>query len=249
MRAAGGDPSGVRSLDDAHSREGFEDDDWHDELVARTIADRIFASASDGRGDQDAEEALAVPVERYFARKAFDDAESEAKLVEALNDRCAGAAFVKRSDPAVAASLQRLAQTAWIHYHHARAAAEQAVGDPTFGVLAAGAVTRAHRAALAIRRAAGRAATCSALRARAAARDRLRVPARLTRVSRMVGLRSRPRTPSVRRVRVSATTSAGSGYGEPAPDPSPHRGTRLAAATAHRRWGDACGHAFLGATS
>lgn len=250
MCMAGGAPCAPGSLDAALHREGFKDnDDWHDDLVARTIAERIFASVSDGRDDQEAEDALAMQVERDFARKAFNDAESEAKLVEALNDRCAGAAFVKRSDLAVAASLQRLAQTAWIHYHHARAASERAMGDAAFSALAAGAVIRAHRAALAIRRASGRAATRAALRARAAARDRLRVPARLTRVRRMVGLRSRPRTPSVRRVRVSATASAGSGSGEPDPEPSPPRGTRLAAGNAHHRRGDAYAHALLGGTS
>jgi len=230
MGTEGDDPRAESSLDAAHPWEGFEDDESsHDHLVAKTIAERIFASVREGCGDQDEEEALAMPAERYFARKAFNDAESEAKLVEALNDRCTGAAFDEGGDPAVAASLQRLAQTAWIHYHHARAAAEGADGDPTFGALADGAVTRAHRAALAIKRAAGRAATRAALRARAAARNQLRVPARLTRVRRPVGLRSRPRAPSVRRVRVSAITSAGSGHEEPGPEPGAHDGTRLAA--------------------
>jgi hypothetical protein len=231
------------ALGGAHAWEGFEDDDCsHDYLVAKVIAARVFASATDGCGDEDEDESHAMPVQRYFARKAFNDAESEAKLVEALNDGCVSEAFIAGGDPAVAASLQRVAQTAWIHYHHARAAAEGADGDSIFGPLADRAVTRAHHAALAIKRAAGRAVTRAAILARTAARDRSRVPARLSQVRRPVGLRSRPRAPSARRVRMSAITSAGSGNEEPGPEAAPS-GTRLAAgrkrAHAHRPRRDA----------
>jgi hypothetical protein len=219
LRGAGATQGRDRRAD---ARDVFEDDDSHDHLVAQTIAERIFASAGEGY-EQDEDEAHAMPAQRYFARAAFNGAESEAKLVEALNDRCTDAAFVESGDPAAAASLQRMAQTAWIHYHHARAAAAGADGDAKFGPLADGAVTRAHRAALAIRRAARRAATRAAIRARAAARDRSSVPARLRHARRPVGLRSRPRAPSARRVRVSAISAAGSRQEEPGPQPERER--------------------------
>ncbi len=126
---------------------------WLDSLVAETIADRIFASAR-GDSEDDVDDADPMPAHRYFARKAWKDVESEAKLVEALNDRCAGRDSVEGDDPAAVASLQRLAQTAWIHYCHARAAAAGAEADPLFGPLAKRAVRRAHHAARAIGRAA-----------------------------------------------------------------------------------------------
>ena len=192
---------------------------WLDSLVAEAIADRIFADAT-GAGDDDADDAAPAPVHRYFARKALNAAESEAKLVEALNDRCAGRTLVE-DNPTVAGGLQRLAQTAWIHYCHARAAAAGAEGDPCLGPLAHGAVGRAHRAALAIRRAAARAVTRAAIRARQAARAGSRAPLSRRRVCRLAGRSPRLRAPARRRVRATAVASAGSGGGDPGPTP-PH---------------------------
>jgi hypothetical protein len=197
---------------------------WLDSLVAETIADRIFAGAT-GVGDDDAEDAAPAPPHRYFARKALNAAESEAKLVEALYDRCAGRTLVE-DNPTVAAGLQRLAQTAWIHYGHARAAAAGAEGDPFLGPLAHGAVGRAHRAALAIRRAAARAVTRAAIRARQAARTGSSAPSSRHLVRRLAGRSPRLRAPARRRVRAAAVASAGSG-GE-GPGPAPSRSPRAA---------------------
>jgi hypothetical protein len=191
---------------------------WLDSLVAETIADRIFAGAM-GVGDSDTEDAAPAPAHCYFARKALNAAESEAKLVEALNDRCADRTLVE-DNPTVAASLQRLAQTAWIHYCHARAAAAGAEGDPVLGPLAHGAVGRAHRAALTIRRTAARAVTRAAIRARQAARTGPSAPLSRRLVCRLAGRPSRLRAPARRRVRAAAVSSTGSGGGDPGPAPS-----------------------------
>jgi hypothetical protein len=195
---------------------------WLDSVVAETIADRIFASAMGG-SDEDADDALPMPPGRYFARKAFNDVESEAKLVEALNERCAGRAFIEGDDLATLVSLQRLAQTAWIHYGHARSAAAGAEGDHFFGPLAQRAVRRAHQAALAIRRTAARAVTRAAIHARHASRAGSTAPVRLRLVRRQAGLSSRLRAPARRRVRVAAVAGVGSGSEEPGPEPSRSR--------------------------
>ena len=110
-----------------------------DFLVAETLADRIFAGARGG-DDEDDDEAHSMPASRC-----------------ALNKRCAGRDFVEGDELPEVTSLQRLAQTAWIHYCHARVAAAGAEGDPLFSSLAQRAVRRAHQAVLAIRRAAVRA--------------------------------------------------------------------------------------------
>jgi hypothetical protein len=191
---------------------------WLDSLVAETIADRIFAGAT-GVGDDHAADAAPAPARRYFARKALNAAESEAKLVEALNDRWVDHDLVG-DDPTVAAGLQHLAQTAWIHYGHARAAATGAKEDPVLGPLAHGAVGRAHRAALAIRRAAARAVTRAAIRARRAARTGSSAPSSRHPVRRLAGRSPRLRVPARRRVRATAVASAGSGGGDPGPAPS-----------------------------
>jgi hypothetical protein len=191
---------------------------WLDSLVAETIADRIFAGAT-GVGDDDADDPAPAPVHRYFARKALNAAESEARFVEALNDRCADRTLVE-DNPTVAAGLQRLAQTAWIHYCHARAAAAGAEGDPFLGPLAHGAVGRAHRAALAIRRAAVRAVTRAAIRARQAVRTGSSASSSRHLVHRVAGRSPRLRAPARRRVRAAGVASAGSGGGDPGPAPS-----------------------------
>jgi len=107
-----------------------------DDIVAETIADRIFAGAREALVD-DVDDAYPMPAHQYFARKAFNDAESAAKLVEALSKRCAGGALRQGDDPALVEGVKRLAQTASIHCGHARAAALAADGDPVFGPLAA----------------------------------------------------------------------------------------------------------------
>ena len=195
---------------------------WLDALVAETIADRVFAGAVSGRED-DADDAQPMSASRYFAHKALNAAESEAELVEALKARCVGRTFIEGDDPAVVASLQRLAQTAWIHYCHARAAAAGAESDPIFRSRANRAADLAHQAALAVRRAAARAVTRAALRARQAARTGLKAPVPLHFVRRPAGLSSRLRAPARRRVRISAVASAGSGSEEPGPEPSHSR--------------------------
>lgn len=190
-----------------------------DDVVAETIADRIFASAA-GRSD-DADDAHPMPASQYFARKALNDVESEAALVEALHERCVGRVVVGADDLASVASLQRLAQTAWIHYCHAGSAAAGAEGDHFFGPLAKRAVRRAHHAALAIGRAAARAVTRAAIHAHQAARVRAGAPMRPRLARRPTGLSSRPRAPARRRVR--AVAGAGSGSEEPGPEPSRSR--------------------------
>ena len=152
-----------------------------------------------------------MPASRYFARKASNDAESEASLVEALSQRCADRAFVGGDDLAAVASLQRLAQTALIHYGHAGSAAAGAEDDDFFRPLAQRAVRRTHHAALAIRRAAARAVTRAAIHAHQAARVRMGAPMRPRLARRTTGLSSRVRAPARRRVRVSAIAGTGSG--------------------------------------
>lgn len=193
-----------------------------DDVVAETIADRIFASAA-GRSDADADDAHPMPASRYFARKALNDVESEAALVEALHERCVGRVVFGADDLASVASLQRLAQTAWIHYRHAGSAAAGAEGDHFFGPLAKRAVRRAHHAALAIGRAAARAVTRAAVHAHQAARVRAGAPMRPRLARRPTGLSSRLRAPARRRVRVAAVAGAGSGSEEPGPEPSRSR--------------------------
>lgn len=192
----------------------------YDALEAEILADRIFAGVvsddfdtfdglDDGQPDEN---------DRYVARLALRDVEAEAQLVETLNERRTVVADGHDDAPAAAASLQRLARTAWMHKCRARAAATGAEWDPVVGPVAAGVVARADRAASAIARAAARAVTRAAIRARNSARARLGAPARLT-YRRRTASPPRHRAPRVRRVRVSAVTSAGSGSDEPGPEP------------------------------
>jgi hypothetical protein len=187
-----------------------------DAIPAQVIADRVFA---DERDDDDIDDDAQPEGNRYVARLALSDAESEAKFVEALNERRQRFADSQDDDPAMVASLQRLARTAWIHQCRTRAAAEGAEWDPVCRPLALRVIVRAQRAAGAIARAAARAVTRAAIRARNLARDRIGVPARLSQMRRLVNRSPRPRTPHARRVRVTAGTSAGSGSDEPSPEP------------------------------
>jgi hypothetical protein len=75
-----------------------------------------------------------------------------------LNEQRKRVAGGQDDDPAMVASLQRLARTAWIHQCRTRAAAEGAEWDPVCRPLASRAVVRAQRAAGAIAKAAARAA-------------------------------------------------------------------------------------------
>jgi hypothetical protein len=204
-----------------------------DAIAAETIAARIFADPSDTMGDDDAfDDAYPDQADRYVARMAFDDTETEAKFVETLNDRRERFAGGEDDDPAMVASLQRLAKTAWIHTCRARAAAAGAEGDAVFSPLAAHAVARARRAERAIASAAALAVTRAAIRARNSARARIWGPARLNHVCRPVSRSSRPRA---RRVRVSAVASGSAGNDEPSPEPpGPHHRARRALAAAQR---------------
>ncbi len=93
-------------------------------------------------------------------------------------------------------------------------------GIPCSAPLAHRAVGRAHRAALAIRRAAARAVTRAALRARQAARTGSSAPSSRHLVRRLAGRSPRLRAPARHRVRAAAVASAGSGGGDPGPAPS-----------------------------
>lgn len=182
-------------------------------LVNATLADRIFAPRC---RDPLAE---ALPPDRYLALQACKSAESEADIVDTWYARCVDGTVGGGDDPGLAVSKRRLAQLAWTHYGHARAASAGAQGDPVFGPRAALAAARALRAARAISRAAARAIS-RIMRARAAARARMGAPGRL----RYVGKPSKPtprRRAPTRRVRLSAVASAGSGGGDPSPEPSP----------------------------
>ncbi len=205
-----------------------------DAISAEILADRIFACGTrDAIVDDDDDtfdDAHPDEGDRYVARMALDDAESEAKFVETLNERRERVAIGHDDDPAAVASLQRLARTAWTHERYARAAAARADWDPVIGPLAARAVRRAQRAAGAIARAAARAVTRVAIRARNSARARMGAPARLSHMRRPARPSSRPRAPHARRDRVSAVSSAGSGSDEPSPEPpGPDYGPRLPA--------------------
>jgi len=196
-----------------------------DDIPAEIIAERVFTDGDDATVD-DFDDGQPDEGDRYVARLALRAAESEVKFVETLNERRKGVG--QADDPAMVASLQRLARTAWTHTYRARAEAAQAEWDPVIGPLAARAVTRAHRAAHAIAGAAARAVTRAAIRARNSMRARIGGPAPLSRMRTPESPSSRPRAPRARRVRVSAVASAGSGSDEPSPErPGAQHGARL----------------------
>ncbi len=120
-----------------------------DTIAAEIIAERVFADGGEAIVD-DFDDGQPDEGDRYVARLALRAAESEVKFVETLNERRKGVGDGQVDDPAMVASLQRLARTAWIHTSRARAEAVGAEWDPIIGPLAARAVARAHRAARAI---------------------------------------------------------------------------------------------------
>jgi hypothetical protein len=202
----------------------------YDALESEIIADRIFASATSADFDNFVEfdDAQLDEGDQYVARLALNDVEAEASFVEMLNDRRVAFGNGQDDDPAMVASLERLARTARIRRCRAEAAARSAEWDPVVCPLAAQVVARAQRAADAIADAAARAVTRAAIRARDAARARMGVSAQLRYLRRPAIPCSRPRAPHARRVRLSAVASAGSGSDEPGPEPpGQHDGTCL----------------------
>jgi hypothetical protein len=200
-----------------------------DTIATEIIAERVFADGGEAIVD-DFDDGQPDEGDRYVAGLVLRATDSEVKFVETLNERRKGVGDGLVDDPAMVASLQRLARTAWIHTSRARAAAVGAEWDPVIGPLAARAVARAHRAARAIAGAAARAVTRVAIRARNARRAWIGGRGPLSPTCRPVSPSSRARAPHARRVRASAVASAGSGGDEPSPEPpGAQRGARLPA--------------------
>lgn len=162
-------------------------------------------------------------VKRSKAQMASECAESETKLVEALDQRCAGALRQVR-DPAHVEDVKNLARVAAIHYRHARAAAEPAEGDPVYGPLARRVVARARAAARRMASAAARAV----VRARATTRSRIRPTLRFRGAWRLKRSARQRRVPA-RLARISAAGSDDGPGPEPPPSAGPRQGPRLRA--------------------